>query len=220
MFEKDWETSEEAQGRGSGPLRAAPTLWLVCEPGNHRAVLTTTGVRGTGRRALVLSFIFLLLHLPRPCWPTELADLSSMRFDLYHPILHSILFRLFGVFLFNISFIIQPALELCWTGSTVQRKWLVWDWFGGISQGACFLPQGHMDLYFSCVSPVQHSTIIFKTCLALWTRRQRVPCKLWSTEFARFQDPTDCRMPHQLNGTFSQVTRALLGQSLRPASSG
>lgn len=87
-------------------------------------------------------------------------------------ILHSLLFRSFGVVLFNICFIICQhwncvGLVARSKGRTIS---LVLILFRGTFHH-------HLDLYL-CVSPMQCPLITFQKCLALWKSRQKVPYKL------------------------------------------
>lgn len=127
-------------------------------------------------RAELLSFLFLLFLLPTPTHGQNL-QIGHQWFDEYYldPALHH--FRVFGVFLFNICSIIQQH--------SPREGPLVWFWF---CLGVLCPPRGHLDLYLSCVSPMQHSLIIFQKCSALWKSGQKVSYKPLTTVFAWFRD--------------------------------
>lgn len=122
-----------------------PPLWLVIFVSQETTELFWSPQVPLTQAELWSSLTFLLFQLPDPHQPTDLADLWSVWLDQYHPIPHSVLFRLFGVFLSNISFIIQSVLALGWTGHTDQRKWLFWGWFQ-----TTFYPRGTQTCLF-CV---------------------------------------------------------------------
>lgn len=82
----------------------------------------------------------------------------------------------------------------------------------GISQGTGEPP------FFLCIP---HAAVpIFQKSLALQKNKQKVPYTLLILVLSQFQDAINCKMPHHLNNTFSQVPGALQGQSINPANIG
>ena len=135
-------TSQEAQRWWGCPCSVACN---VCEPGNHRALLTTAGVPGTSRRAMSPLFYLLFFCLPLP--PTHRTYrpvIDSIWSASPWPCILSLFQRLVFFLLIFVSWVNQPWN---WIGSAAAQSrgrtiCLVLFLFWGIPWGKCFLPTG------------------------------------------------------------------------------
>lgn len=185
-----WEglgDSEEARG-GRGALRAAPLCGFCLWARNPLGCFAHPRCPWHKQKNYGLLFYFLTVPFPQPpLTHTACRPVISVIWSMSPPsCILSFLGCLMFFFIVFLSLFRQP-LELCWTGSTIQRKdhWLVLNWFEGISWGC--------TLY-----PWDTRTYIFLVCLLC-----RIPWSFfrsaWPCERADRKSHTKCQLQDLLD---------------------